>query len=132
MMKAAWDSFVQGIVQMWDTIKMIFGAIGDFFMNGFSAEAQMKVVSGEMPMMADGGTVKARPGGTAVILGEAGKDEVVMDSGKWNQHLEQMLAGGVASGGGDVINFNIYPRENESIEELAQQLSDHIDFVRTR
>jgi hypothetical protein len=134
MMSAAWDSFVDGLFQMWTDIQMIFGHIADFFRTTFAVDADVSASYGTgLPMMANGGTVGARPGGTAVILGEAGRDEVVMDSGKWNAHLDQLLKGDFAgAGGGDHIEFHISTRDTESAEETVNKIDEFLEFRRTR
>lgn len=84
----------------------------------------------DMLMMAEGGTVPARDGGTLAILGEAGRSEVVMDAGKWNTMLDKINSGQIGGEGkaGNNITFNIVQKENESTEDLVNRINDFLDF----
>jgi hypothetical protein len=54
--------------------------LGFLFSQGSKAFGTLKGTfrSGQIPKMADGGIVKARPGGTLAIIGEGGRDEAVV------------------------------------------------------
>lgn len=138
MMSAAWQGFTDGLGQLWKDIQMIIGEIGKFFAQVFNVKVDATgngIVSNSgtsMPMMADGGTIPARPGGTAAILGEAGKSEVVMDSGKWNTLLDKINNGELGQQGGNNITFEISTRDNESAEEILAKITDHLDFIGMR
>lgn len=80
-----------------------------------------------IPRLADGGTIPARSGGTLAVLGEAGRSEVVMDSGKWNKMLDKINSGSMG-GNGQQITFNITQKENESTEDLVNRINDFLDF----
>jgi phage-related protein len=64
---------------------------------------------GHLPRLADGATVLPRAGGTPVILGEAGKAESVVDTGKLNKRLDE------DGGGGKGATFNVY----EAVSAMA-------------
>jgi phage-related protein len=66
-----------------------------------------------LPKLADGATILPRAGGTPVILGEAGKAESVVDTGKLNKRLDEDGAGGQT--------FNVY--EAVSAYATAMQVS---------
>lgn len=135
-MADAWDSLVGWIGDLWENVVKIANAIGEWFGDWFGGGDKninlnsTSSVSGSydsMPKMANGGTVPARPGGTAVILGEAGRDEVVMDSGKFNRLLDDLNKGGLRSGLSEPqqIVYNITQRENESTEELVDRIAEY-------
>lgn len=87
-----------------------------------------------IPLMAEGGTVPARDGGTLAILGEAGRSEVVMDAGKWNTMLDKINSGQIGGEGkaGNNIVFNITQKENESAEDIVNKISEYLDFTGLR
>jgi phage-related protein len=45
----------------------------------------------KLPHLADGATVLPRPGGTIALLGEAGRAESVVDTGKFNSLMDMVL-----------------------------------------
>ncbi|MFF1633976.1 hypothetical protein [Leifsonia sp. NPDC058248] len=73
-----------------------------------------------LPRLADSGTVMPRPGGTAVVVAEAGKAESVVDTGKLNDLMDRAGRSG-DSGGRDGDTFNIY--EAISARATALQVS---------
>lgn len=77
----------------------------------------------EVAYLAKGGTIPARDGGTLGVLGEAGRSEVVMDEGKWNALIDQILAGSVgADAASQEFNITIVQADGESTEELVERL----------
>ncbi|WP_439674971.1 hypothetical protein [Embleya sp. MST-111070] len=71
----------------------------------------------EMPMMAKGGIVRPRPGGTAAILGEAGEAEAVIPLSK----LDKYLGTGTNGRGGFHIE-NYFESNSGSARQTAEQL----------
>ena len=115
-----------------DVINFIIGALNMVqftmpdFLGGATVGINISKIS-RIPQMADGGTIPARDGGTLAILGEAGRPEVVMDEGKWNALIDQILSGGVA-GGGPTVSIQIVQQPGESTEELVQRLEDFYEL----
>lgn len=132
-----WTSVVDFFVGIYETIMSIidsiFGAespvgkgINLFFQTG-------SYLGGlGVPAMADGGTIPAKSGGTLALLGEAGRSEVVMDSGKWNRLLDNINSGKVGTGGNSSVTFNITQKENESTEDLVNKINEYLDFTGLR
>jgi hypothetical protein len=56
----------------------------------------------DLPLLASGGVVKARAGGTAAVLGEAGEDEFAVP----RSQMRAMIAEAVAAGGGGEIHLH--------------------------
>ncbi|MFI6979844.1 hypothetical protein ACIBSV_14790 [Embleya sp. NPDC050154] len=71
----------------------------------------------ELPMMAKGGIVRPRSGGTAAILGEAGEAEAVIPLSK----LDKYLGTGANAGGGFHIE-NYFESNSGSARQTAEQL----------
>jgi hypothetical protein len=78
-------------------------------------QLQTMIDSGQVPQMAAGGLVRARPGGTTVTLAEAGEDEFVVPRSKM--------------GGGTAIHIDargsFFP-DRDALEDLARLLAPHI------
>lgn len=84
-------------------------------------------------LLADGGVVKATPGGVAAIIGEAGRNERVepLDPNGLSARdkaMINMLAGG--AGGGNT--FNVYPAQGMSEAELARAVSRQVAWQSRR
>lgn len=75
---------VNGLIESIDKIKVTLPAVGTFKggVIGFNIP--------KLPRLAAGARVKARDGGTPVILGEGGTDETVVDSGLMNAALAEL------------------------------------------
>lgn len=102
------------------------------WLGGYTFSANLALIP-RIPALADGGTVKARPGGTLALLAEAGKSEVVMDSGKWNNVLDQIHAGEIGGkGGSNEVTINVYQQPNEDPEDLVNRLTEYLDFASLR
>lgn len=132
-----WNGLLDFFIGIYNAIKQIINDIIDMVPGGrFVVEGVGGFLGNfgiNLPFMADGGTVPARQGGTLAVLGEAGRDEVVMDKGKWNRLLDDIdRSGGVK--GGNVINqeIAIYQQPGESTEELLDRLNQHMDFTGLR
>lgn len=86
-----------------------------------------------IPHMAEGGIVRATPGGTPILVGEAGEDEAVIPLHK----LQAMMggrrpgAGAVGGGGGGGSTFNIYETDDPHSTAMAVDRIQAFDF-RTR
>lgn len=107
-----------------DWFANLFNGIGDFFTGGGNWVGTLGVQAVGMPMMGNGGLVKAgdtRPR----ILGEAGQNEVVLNENLYNKNSEAqtnlmntIINNGVNGGPAVVQNNhfpNVNPREVESI-----------------
>lgn len=76
----------------------------------------------KIPLLAGGATVRPRPGGTLAILAEAGKAETVVDEGKMNAILDQVLDGGVAQS--KTFEYHDHVPRGQSV---GQRLSEAMD-----
>ena len=75
----------------------IGGVFSRVFGTGKTLFPGLGALSGLVPFMADGGIVKARPGGTLALIGEGGKDEAVVP----------LSRAGSAFPTGSTININV-------------------------
>lgn len=80
-----------------------------------------------IPMLADGATVKPRPGGTLAVLAEAGKPESVVDTGLLNRALQEGIDGNGSRGGlnvqGPLVQVDRMVVDSDTrVEEVAQEL----------
>ncbi|WP_417556247.1 tape measure protein [Microbacterium sp.] len=79
-----------------------------------------------IPMLADGGTVKPRPGGTLALLAEAGKAESVVDTGLLNRALAEGLSGNGQDGmtvQGPLVQVDQMVVDSDArVDEVAQEL----------
>ena len=136
-----WDGIVDYFVGVYNTLKSIINDIIDMIPGGrFVVDVGGGIINGVksffgggkgISMMADGGTIPATPGGKLAILGEAGRDEVVMDKGKWNRLLDQINRDGNEKNNGtiiDVVGITVYQQPGESTEELLERINDSLDF----
>lgn len=132
-----WNGLLDFFRGIYDTIIQMINDIIDMVPGGrFVVESVGGFLGNfgiNVPFMADGGTVPARAGGTLAVLGEAGRDEVVMDKGKWNRLLDDIDRNG-GTKGGNVVNqdISIYQQPGESTEELLDRLNQHLDFTGLR
>jgi hypothetical protein len=74
-----------------------------------------KIPNVDLPQLAQGGIVQARPGGTAVIVGEGGQDEAVIP-------LDRL---GKMGGGGPTYNINVQAGVGDP-REIGRQIVDAI------
>ena len=132
-----WNGLLDFFIGIYDAIIDIINEIIDLVPGGrFVVEGVGGFLGNfgiNVPFMAEGGTIPARPGGTLAVLGESGRDEVVMDKGKWNKALDMINANGVSKAA-PVINQNITVNQQpgESTDELLERLNWHMDFTGTR
>lgn len=74
-----------------------------------------------LPRLADGGIVKATPGGVQAIIGEGGKDEAVIPLDK----LADMIKNGPGGGGNRQISIgNVYLGSADAVAEFYRQLDN--------
>ncbi|MFB7843636.1 phage tail tape measure protein [Microbacterium sp. NPDC056052] len=137
----AWNGIVQIFSGLWNGIldigKGVINSMIDLI-NGFlgSLNEVGNFVSdvtggaidfnvGKLPHLADGATIKPRPGGTLAVLGEAGRAESVVDTGLMNRALEEGLGGG-GSGGVQVV---VQPSEGMSEETIGQVAANKLNAL---
>lgn len=80
-----------------------------------------------IPRLAKGGIVKARPGGTLALVGEAGQDEAVIPLGRGKNSSRVQFRDSAASGG-DTYIFNIsgvIGNKDEVARAIRQELLRH-------
>ncbi len=77
-------------------------AVAQAVVNGLQLAA-IAASKPKMPTLAEGGIIPARPGGTAVIAGEARQDEAIIPLNR----LDQMLSKGGGMAGSDNIPINL-------------------------
>lgn len=149
-----WDGVVEWFVDIWNGVGDFFTGLWDSILDYFIAiynEIKDKITDiiesvpgGSVvvsavekvgswfggPKMANGGTVKATPGGTLAMLGEAGRDEVVMDSGKWNKLLDKLNSEKSSGSVNPIVieGITINQQPGESSEELLQRLNADLHF----
>jgi phage-related minor tail protein len=130
-----WDAVVEGFTAGINWIMEMFSDLGEVFSDFFNGwgeffgggdiNANMTVGNadgdGSLPKFANGGLIKARPGGVKAIFGEASQNEVVLQEGVYNanseavtQLVENINNNGVSGGNTQQIFFpNADPREIE-------------------
>ncbi|MGK9222072.1 MULTISPECIES: phage tail tape measure protein [unclassified Microbacterium] len=144
-----WEKAWDGIVQIFEGIFSSVGEIGAGVIN-----AMIDVINGfigglnevgnfvsditggaidvtleKLPHLADGATVRPRPGGTLAVLAEAGRPESVVDTGLMNQALEDGIAGR-NSGRGNTFIVQPAPGMSEmQIGRSAANWADYLDSV---
>lgn len=95
---------VNKVLSIWNSldIELKIGPLPDWIPNIGGKTFRVPDLFPDLPLLARGGLIKARPGGTAAVLGEAGQDEfaVPMDL------MRRLIAEAVAAGGRDV-NVNL-------------------------
>jgi hypothetical protein len=70
-----------------------------------------------VPRLAEGGIVKATPGGVLAQIAEGGKDEAVIPLDR----LERMLEG---SGGNRTTTINVYPQTADAVRQVFRELDN--------
>lgn len=141
-----WEKAWGGVVQIFEGI---WNGLGDIFMgvlngvidliNGFLGSLNevgnfvsditggtIDINVGKIPHLADGATVRPRPGGTLAVLAEAGRAETVVDTGLMNRLLEEGLEGRSSGGSGSVVN--VFPQpgmSEEAIGDAAQRRAEY-------
>jgi SLT domain-containing protein len=84
----------------------------------FGVEVDFLMSSGQIPALANGGIVKASPGGTLALIGEGGKDEAVIP-------LDRM-------GGMGGINITVSAGLVSSPDQVGQQIIEAIQKAQRR
>jgi hypothetical protein len=85
----------------------------------FGVEVDFLMSSGQIPALANGGIVKASPGGTLALIGEGGRDEAVIP-------LDRM--GGMGGG----INITVNAGLVSSPDQVGQQIIEAIQKAQRR
>lgn len=81
-----------------------------------------------LPQLAAGATIKARPGGTAVVVGEGGRDESVVDTGKINNLINSILVDDRSSDTRPNMDITIVQKENQSTEDLVRAIDEYYEM----
>ncbi len=101
-----WDQVWSGIGQIFSGVWNGLGGIAKGALNGVidmvngaingidSVGGSVGIHIGTIPKLAQGATILPRPGGTVVRVGEAGRAESVVDTGKMNKLLDQANGSG--------------------------------------
>jgi len=85
----------------------------------FGVEVDFLMSSGQIPALANGGIVKASPGGTLALIGEGGRDEAVIP-------LDRI--GGIGGG----INITVHAGLVSSPDQVGQQIIEAIQKAQRR
>jgi phage-related protein len=138
---------------MWDGIKNSFKGVINWLIqhwNDFGLEVKIpetwitkklhiagkgfSIDTPNIPLLAQGGVVKATPGGVNAIIGEAGRNERVepLDSNGLSQRDKAIiheLATKMGGSSGAGQTFNVYPSQGMDERELASLVSRRLAFM---
>lgn len=81
----------------------------------------------DLPLLARGALVRARPGGTAAVLAEAGEDEFAVP----RSEMRRMIAEAVAAGAGGDLNLNVIA-DNKALQAFFELLEFIVERVQRR
>jgi hypothetical protein len=121
IIRGAFNGVVDFVKGIFNSITGVVNGIIDGVNGATSVAGAIGINIGKiphLPRLAEGATILPRPGGTLAVLGEAGKAESVVDTGKLNKMLDRANSGGSGSGGG---TWNIY--ETVSAQATAMQVA---------
>jgi hypothetical protein len=121
IIRGAFNGVVDFVKGIFNTITGVVNGIIDGVNGATSVAGAIGINIGKiphLPRLAEGATILPRPGGTLAVLGEAGKAESVVDTGKLNRMLDRANSGG---GGGGGNTFKIY--EAVSAQATAMQVA---------